>query len=83
MHKYSLPCQKHIELEKLLKPWQEGISIRNTPRANVLYMQASNSREHFMGFKVQVNSAFSSQQSNAINIEGNLKRYRAGANVNY
>ena len=32
--------------------------------ANVLYMYASNSKEHFMEFKVQVDNTFSSQQSN-------------------
>ncbi|KAK9992902.1 hypothetical protein SO802_022605 [Lithocarpus litseifolius] len=41
--------------------------------------EASNSKEHFMGFRVQAYSAFNSQQSNAANVEGNLKRYRAGA----
>ena len=32
--------------------------------ANVFHMQAANSKEHFMGFRVQVDMAFSSQQSN-------------------
>nr|POF16124.1 hypothetical protein CFP56_15615 [Quercus suber] len=39
---------------------------------------AASTEEHFMGFRVQVDSAFSSQQSNAVNIEGNSKRSRAG-----
>ena len=32
--------------------------------ANVFHMQAANSKEHFMGFRVQVNGTFSSQQIN-------------------
>nr|POE75864.1 hypothetical protein CFP56_05131 [Quercus suber] len=38
---------------------------------------AIDSKEHFMGFRVQVDDAFSSQLSNAANIEGNSKRFRA------
>ena len=32
--------------------------------ANVFHMQAANSEDHFMGFRVQVDGAFSNQQSN-------------------
>ena len=31
---------------------------------NVFHMQATSIKEYFMGFRVQVDSAFSSQQSN-------------------
>ena len=32
--------------------------------ANVLHLQASNSEEHFMGVRVQVDGAFRNQESN-------------------
>lgn len=32
--------------------------------ANVLHMQASNTEEHFMGFRVQVDDAFRNQERN-------------------
>ena len=37
---------------------------QNVYSANIFHMQAANSKEHFMRFRVQVNDAFSSQLSN-------------------